>query len=223
LAGLLGSTSAAAASPLPVIPDIGLGYAVTFEGPLGHGQLAGSSPDPTSATAALAPYHVTTYQREWQDNTGDNDVQDVVIRFSSTKASRKFLTAVNTSLRSAEILTSRPLPTGGLRTTYFALTTEAGIGETITVRSGDYVAVISFFSGKTAALNPATITLSDAARIAQTQLNALPSPAATSAHHFSWLGWTAIAIGVLGVTDLALISRRRRRKRRRLARGSWSG
>jgi hypothetical protein len=91
--------------------------------------------------------------------------------------------------------------------------------------------VISFFSGKTAATTPNTITLSDAAHVAQSQLNALDrapdvglNAAATvrPTHHSSWLGWVAIAIGVLGIGDLALISLRKRR-RRRLARGSWTG
>ena len=181
LCGLLALPGAAGASkPSPplatvVIPDLGPGYSVTSEGPLDASRFASNSPDPTAASTVLATLAktISTYERVWSDGGGANEVQDLLVRFPAAVGAQVFLQAAQHSLDSGEIVSSGPLPgvPGAHRTTYFASTTQAGVGQAITLRAGVYVTLLSFFSA--ASGNAGPITQADAVRIARAQQAAM--------------------------------------------------
>ncbi len=182
LCGLLALSSSplGASRPAPplgtvVIPDLGPGYTVTSQGPLDASEFASSSPDPSAASNALATLArtISTYERVWQDAGGHNEVQDLLVRFPSAVGAQVFLQAAQHSLQSGEIVSSGPLAAvpGAHRTTYFASTTEGGVGQAVTMRAGVYVDLLSFFAA--AAGNPQPITPADAERIAVAQHTAM--------------------------------------------------
>jgi hypothetical protein len=158
-----------------VIPNLGPGYIISSQGPLNPSQFASDSPDPSAAAGALSTLAktITTYERVWQANGGLNQVQNLLVKFPSAQGAQVFLSAAQKSLESGEIVSKGPLATipGARLVTYFAATNEDGVGEAITMRSGVYVALLSFFAA--AAGNPQPITPSDAERVAQTQYTAM--------------------------------------------------
>ena len=231
LCGLLALPGAAGASrPSPplatvVIPDLGPGYSVSSEGPLDASRFASSSPDPAAASTALATLAktISTYERVWSDAGGANEVQDLLVRFPTAVGAQVFLQAARHSLDSGEIVSSGPLPgvPGAHRTTYFASTTQAGVGQAITLRAGVYVTLLSFFSA--ASGNAGPITQADAVRIARAQQAAMVSapggtaaPAPTSPHKGVSPGSIAAAVLVVAVLGVAVVTpallRRRRQK-----------
>ena len=203
-----------------VLPVVGPGYGITAQGPLDPTTFASNSPDPTAAGRALATLgrSVDTYQRTWLDGSHTNAVQDLLVRFSSPAAAAVFLHSAQHSLDTGEIVSDGPLPSvpGAHRTTYFGSTSQPGVGEAITMHTGDYVAVLSFFS--TAAGNPQPISPADAARVAKAQqaaLAAAPGGRAPSSRGvtLSSLGWAALAVAVLAVAVAAPVLLRRRQVR----------
>ena len=178
--GLLTSSVAGAATNPPVasvdVPQIGPGYAVTSQGPLNPSQFASSSPDPSAAAGALGAlsHSITTYQRVWQDSAMDNEVQDLVVHFDSASGAEAFEKAAQHGLSSGEIIGTTPVASipGAMRTTYFATTTQIGVGQAITLRVGDDVVLLSMFSANSPD-NLAPITASDATTIAQAQFSAV--------------------------------------------------
>jgi hypothetical protein len=223
-------TACAASKPPPqldtvVIADLGPGYSVTTEGPLDASQFASNSPDPTAATTALATLAktISTYVRVWSTSGGANEVQDLVVRFPSAIGAQVFQQAAQHSLDSGEIVSSGPLPgvPGAHRTTYFASTNQAGVGQAITMRAGVYVDLLSFFSA--AAGNPQPITPADAVRVARAQRAAMAAAPGGSASlpptssrrrvTLGSLGFAAlvVAVAALAVATPALLHRRRRR------------
>lgn len=219
LTGVSGATTAPPTSHLSavVLTNIGPGYAVTSQGPLNADQFASSSPDPTAAAHALAAlgHTISTYQRVWGQPTGKNEVQDLVVRFAAPVDAQSFLTAVRHGLTSGEVVGSKPVPgiPGALRTTYFATTSQVGVGEAITLRSGRYVALLSFFSAGQDNSQP--ITEADAGTVATAQYAALarlsgvhvaaPKPASSSSS-----GWRVAIATVLIIVVVLLFLRLRR-------------
>jgi hypothetical protein len=205
-----------------VLPAVGPGYAVTSQGPLDAAGFAANSPDPAAATGALATLGRTvhTYQRIWLDDSRTNAVQDLVVRFSSVAAAQVFLQAARHALNSGEIVNSGPLDSvpGAQRTTYFGSTNQPGVGEAITMRTGDYVALLSFFSSATG--NPRPIAPADAARVAAAQHAALvgaPGGRDTPARGLTptSLGWAALSVAVLaGAVATPMVLHRRRARDR---------
>jgi hypothetical protein len=229
--GLLALPGAAGASrPSPplatvVIPDLGPGYSVSSEGPLDASRFASNSPDPAAASTALATLAktISTYERVWSDAGGANEVQDLLVRFPAAVGAQVFLRAAQHSLDSGEIVSSGPLPgvPGAHRTTYFAATTQAGVGQAITLRAGVYVTLLSFFSAASGNARP--ITQADAVRIARAQQAAMVSAsggtaalAPTSPHKGVSPGSIAAAVLVVAVLGVAVVTpallRRRRQK-----------
>jgi len=215
-----------------VIPDLGPGYSVTTEGPLDASQFASSSPDPAAATTALASLAktISTYERVWSTAGGSNEVQDLLVRFPSAGAAQVFQRAAQHSLDSGEIVSSGPLPgvPGAHRTTYFASTTQTGVGQAITMRAGAYVDLLSFFSA--AAGNAGPITPADAVRVARAQQTAMaaapggsapPAPTTRSVSLGS-IGVAALVVAVLAAAMAAplLIRRQRARREARLPDGA---
>ena len=212
-----------------VIPALGPGYAVTSQGPLDASEFASSSPDPSATTRALATLAgtISTYERVWQDSGGHNEVQDLLVRFPTPVGARVFLRAAQHSLQSGEIVSSGPLAAvpGAHRTTYFGSTTQAGVGQAITMSAGVYVDLLSFFSAASGAATP--ISPADAARIAVTQhaaMVAAPEGATTLAPGSSGkrvtigsIGLAAVAVAVLAVALVTPVVLRRRRTRAGLA------
>lgn len=196
-----------------VVPDLGPGYAVTSQGPLDASEFASSSPDPSAASSALATLAktISTYERVWQDAAGRNEVQDLLVRFPSAVGAQVFLQAAQHSLQSGEIVSSGPLAAvpGAHRTTYFASTTEVGVGQAITMRAGVYVDLLSFFAA--AAGNSQPITPADAERVAVAQHTAMvaapggkdPLTPATPKKGVS-LGTLGAAVLVVGVLIVAV-------------------
>jgi len=171
-----GASAAVPALGRVVIPALGGTYRVTSQGPLDAAEFASSSPDPSAAAAALAALSttITTYERVWQDAGGGDEVQDLVVRFPTTGAAQDYLGAAQRALAHGEIVGSAALPSipGARRTTYFATTTEVGVGEAITMRGGQYVALLSFFSSSGGS-DPAPVTASDATTVALAQYRAI--------------------------------------------------
>ncbi len=205
-----------------VIPDLGPGYSVTSEGPLDASRFASSSPDPAAASTALATLAKTnsTYERAWSDVGGANEVQDLLVRFPSLVGAQVFLQAAQHSLDSGEIVSSGPLPgvRGAHRTTYFASTTQAGVGQAVTLRVGVYVTLLSFFSAASGNAEP--ITQADAAGIARAQRAAMAAapggtatlPVRSRERHFSGVRrrrCSAVVILASAVATPAVLRRRR--------------
>lgn len=239
-----GASGADAASPslsAVVIPSLGPGYAVSTQGPLNPAEFASDAPDPSAASGALATlgHTISTYERRWQANGALNQVQDLVVRFTSATGAQVFLEAAQHSLESGEIVTNGPLPTiaGARVVTYFAATNESGVGEAITMRSGMYVALLSFFSA--VAGNSQPITPADAEKVALAQHTSLVSASGGSNAHAGSTSATAgssapakksatsgdIGWGVLAVVIVAaavatpLVLHRRRQRADGLASG----
>ena len=219
-----------AAAPLPsldtiVIPDLGPGYSVTSEGPLNASQFASSSPDPAAASTALATLAgtISTYERAWADESGVNEVQDLLVRFPSAVGARVFLQAARHSLDSGEIVSSGALPgvVGASRTTYFGSTTRAGVGQAITMRAGVYVDLLSFFAA--ASGNPQPITPADAAMVARAQraamvaarggTSALPATSSSRGISTGSIGAAALVVAVLAAAMITPLVMHRRRRR----------
>ncbi len=158
-----------------VIPDLGLGYAVSSQGPLDPAPFAANSPDPAAAEAALTTLAAssTTYERQWQSDGGRNEVQDLLVRFPDAVGAEVFLRAAQHSLESGEIVSSDPLPSiaGARRVTYFSATGQDGVGEAITMRAGRYVDLLSFFSAASGDARP--VSPASAERVARAQHAAL--------------------------------------------------
>ena len=81
--------------------------------------------------------------------------------------------AAQHSLESGEIVSSDKVSSipGARRVTYFAATNEDGVGEAITMRSGVYVDLLSFFSAASGNAQP--ISPADAERVARAQYKAM--------------------------------------------------
>jgi hypothetical protein len=222
------ATSASTSTTVPpsplatvVLGDLGPGYAVTSEGPLDGGSFASSAPDPSAASGALASLgtSISTYQREWADDGGSNEVQDLLVKFPSTAPAQIFLAAMQRSLDSGDILSSGPLAgVPGARTVkYFAATSAEGVGQAVTMRAGVYVDLLSFFSAS-GAVQP--ITPADAAVLAKAQHAAMASaPGGTATAPGSspggeGLGWIVLGVAVLAVVVVSVVVRRRRHPRR---------
>ncbi len=225
-----GSAAAASARPPPalgtvVLPAIGFGYTVTSQGPLDASQFPAGSPSASAATGALSTLGNTieTYQRNWQDAAAVNQVQDLVVRFPTAAAAAAFVGAARRAIAHGEIVSSGPLPSipGAQRTTYFASTTRGGVGQTVTMRGGNYAAVLSFVSA--ASGNPAPITRASAERVAEAQYTAMAAAMSSATGPMTAkdrsgrvsaadVGWAALTVAVLAAAVATPLVRRRRRK-----------
>ena len=213
-----------------VVPAIGFGYSVTSQGPLDASRFPAGSPSAKAAADALGSLGSTidSYQRSWQDGPGANQVQDLVVRFGDDGAARAFVVAARHAIARGEIVSAVPLPSipGAQRATYFASTSQTGVGQTITMRSGAYAAVLSFFSATTG--NPALITQASAAQVADAQYLAMARAAAVPGSPGGGLhardaggpvlgvvalaaGGAALVVLAAAVTTVLVLRRRRRR------------
>jgi len=110
---------------------------------------------------------------------------------------------------------------GAHRTTYFASTTQSGVGQAITMRAGDFVDLLSFFSAASGTAHP--ISPADAEQVAVAQHKAMvaapggttPLAAASSGKRVTLgsVGLAAVAVVVLAVALLTPVMLRRRRGR----------
>jgi hypothetical protein len=222
-----GGNAGAASTPRPpalgtvVLPAIGFGYTVTSQGPLDASQFPTGSPSASAATGALSTLGKTieTYQRSWQDAAAVNQVQVLVVRFPTGAAAGAFVGAARRAIAHGEIVSSGPLPSipGAQRTTYFASTHQAGVGQTITMRRGHYAAVLSFVSAVSA--NPAPITRASAERVAEAQYTAMAAvadqgraKAPDGGVSAADVGWSVLGAAVLAAAVATPLVRRRRRK-----------
>jgi hypothetical protein len=178
--GVPGEAAAAAKESPPtlgliVIPNLGPGYAVTSQGPLQASQFASDAPDPSAAAGALSTLGktISTYERVWQADGGLNQVQNLLVRFPNAVGAHVFLLAAQHSLESGEIVSSDPVSAipGARRVTYFAATNQDGVGEAVTMRSGVYVDLLSFFSAASGNAQP--ISPANAEQVALAQYKAM--------------------------------------------------
>ena len=224
-----GGSAGAVSAPRPralgtvVLPAIGFGYTVTSQGPLAASQFPTGSPSAAAATGALSTLGNTieTYQRSWQDAAAVNQVQDLVVRFPTGAAAGAFVGAARRAIAHGEIVSSGPLLSipGAQRTTYFASTNRAGVGQTITMRRGNDAAVLSFVSA--ASGNPAPITRASAERVAEAQYTAMATAVAGPVGAKSAdgggvsaadMGWAVLGVAVLAAAVTIPLVRRRRRQ-----------
>jgi hypothetical protein len=218
------SSGASGASPsldTVVIPDLGPGYTVTAQGPLNAAQFATDAPNPATAASALSSLGstISTYERVWQADGGLNQVQDLVVRFPNTVGAQVFLQAAQHSLQSGEIVGSDSVPSipGARRVTYFGATNQDGVGEAITMRSGVYVALLSFFSASTGNAQP--ISPANAEQVAKAQHAAMASApggddGSGSAKKGVSGGTIVLAVVVVAVLSLAVAAPVLLRRRR---------
>jgi hypothetical protein len=137
----------------------------------------------------------------------NNQVQDLVVHFDSAAAAQAFEKAAQHALSSGEIMSRGPVASipGALRTTYFATTTQVGVGQAITVRRGAYVVLLSMFSANSPA-NTTPISPASALTVAQAQYAAMaeavrvpPRRATTPTSHRSLAGEVVVAVAVVGL------------------------
>jgi hypothetical protein len=222
-----GAAAAAAAAHRPpalgtvVLAQIGFGYGVSSQGPLDASTFPTGSPSASAAAGALNRLgdSIETYQRSWQDARGVNQVQDLVVHFPTDAGARAFIGAARRAIAHAQIASSGLLPSipGAERTTYFASTNQAGVGQTVTMRKGEYAAVLSFFSGVSG--NPEPITTASAARVARAQYTAFvrvtstrtAKPAARRGASLADAGWVVLAVIVLAAAVTTPLVLRRQR------------
>ena len=129
-------------------------------------------PPPPAALSTLGKT-ISTYERVWQADGGLNQVQNLLVRFPDTTGAQVFLQAAQHSLESGEIVSSDPVASipGARRVTYFAATNEDGVGEAITMGSGVYVDLLSFFSAASGNAQP--ISPANAETVARAQYKAM--------------------------------------------------
>jgi hypothetical protein len=223
----LSSAAGAAAAPRQtalsavVLSALGAGYTVTAQGPLAASQFPAGSSEASAAAGALARLGgtVETYQRSWQDAADVNQAQVLLVRFSTAADARAYVDSARRALASGEVVGSGPLPgvPGAQRTTFFASTTQAGVGQAITLRVGTSAALLTFFSGATG--NSSPITPASAARVAQAQYAAMVSAAGpkTAApagggggSSLADVGWAALAVALLAAAVATPLLLRRR-------------
>jgi hypothetical protein len=158
-----------------VVPNLGPGYAVTSQGPLQASQFASDAPNPSAAAGALSTLGktISTYERVWRADGGLNQVQNLLVRFPNAVGAQVFLLAAQHSLESGEIVSSDAVSSipGARRVTYFAATNQDGVGEAVTMRSGVYVDLLSFFSAASGNAQP--ISPANAERVALAQYKAM--------------------------------------------------
>ena len=226
----IADTAAAATPAAPslgavVVPNPGPGYAVTSEGPLQPSQFASRSPDPAAAAGAFATLARTTptYERVWEGDGGAHQVLDLLVDFPSVIGAQAFLQAAQHALESGEIVSAGPLASipGARRTLYLAASTQAGVGQTITMRAGSEVDLLSFFSAATG--NAPPISPAEAVQVARAQHAAMVAAAGGTAAagavatkkgaSFAALGWAAVAVAVLALAVAAPLVLRRQRVR----------
>ncbi|HUC05175.1 MAG TPA: hypothetical protein VL961_07235, partial [Acidimicrobiales bacterium] len=96
-----------------VVTSPAAGYRVVAQGPLDASAIGTSAPDPAQAGAALSRLahdrSLTTYEREWKNGAGTNEIQDVMVHFATAAAAEDYFVSVKRSLASAEIMTSGTL------------------------------------------------------------------------------------------------------------------
>jgi hypothetical protein len=221
---LSSATGSAAAPRRPalssiVLPAFGGGYALTSQGPLAASGLPAGSPEVSAAVGALARLRGTieTYQRNWQNPAGVNQVTVLLVRFPTAAEAGAYVSAARRALARGEVVGSGPLSgvPGAQRTTYFASTTRAGVGQAVTLRVGTSVALLNFFS--TASGNADPITPAAAERVAKAQYGAMaaaagPKPAQPSTGGVSLgdVGWGVLAVVVLAAAVATPLALRRR-------------
>jgi hypothetical protein len=215
-AGTPGASSLSALA----LPAVGPGYVVLSQGPVDPSTFASSAPDPSAVSSALTNLGgtVSSYQRTWTDTGRLNAVQDMLFHFPNTGSAQIFLQSAQHSLRSGKIVTSGALPgvPGAQRVTYFGATDEAGVGQAVTLRVGDTVDLLSFFSAS--AGNAAPITQADATEVAAAQSRALHAATAaglvattSGSRSSSWVLPVGLAVLAL-VVVLAIVTLVRRRR-----------
>jgi hypothetical protein len=219
-----GVASAAAHSPEPldavVLTSVGADYTVTSQGPVDASSFAAASEGQGAAGHALSElgHQVSSYRRSWRNEAGTNEVQDLLVRFPTTASANAFVVAVRRSLDSAKIISEGPLPSvpHAQRTTYYAPTSDAGVGQAVTMQAGEYVDVLSFFSGTSDNLGP--IDAAAAGQVAAAQwASMIKAPGAhetvaTARPGTSGSGvvWAVIAVAVLTAAVLTPLVLRRR-------------
>jgi hypothetical protein len=213
-AAAAGSADASVSLDSIVIPNLGPGYAVTSQGPLNSSQFASNAPDPSAAAGALSTLgkSISTYERVWQAAGGLNQVQDLLVRFPDAVGAQVFLKAAQHSLESGEIVSSDAMPSipGARRVTYFAATNQDGVGEAITMQTGVYVDLLSFFSAASGNAQP--ISPANAEQVAKAQYAAMvqapggapSSPSTAAAHSKKGVSTGTILVAVVAVAVLAL-------------------
>jgi hypothetical protein len=158
---------------------------------------------------------ISTYERVWQSDAGLNQVQNLLVRFPNAVGAQVFLQAAQHSLASGEIVSSDAMPSipGARRVTYFAATNQNGVGEAVTMRSGVYVDLLSFFSAASGNAQP--ISPASAEQVAKAQYAAMvhapggaptltTTAGAASSHASKGVTGSTIVVAVLAVAVLAL-------------------
>ena len=94
-----------------MLPAIGFGYTVTSQGPLDASRFPAGSPSASAAAGALRRLggRIDTYERSWQNATGVNQVQNLLVRFSTSADARAFDASALRALNKGEIVSSAPL------------------------------------------------------------------------------------------------------------------
>ena len=130
--------------------------------------------------------------------------------------------AVRHSLDSAEIISEGPLRSvpQAQRTSYYVTTAVAGVGQAVTMQSGEYVDLLSFFSGTSGNLGP--VTAAEVGRVAEAQwASMVKAPGAHEAISAAGTGtsgsgvvWAVVAVVVLtGAVATPLVLRRNQPRR----------
>jgi hypothetical protein len=203
-----------------VLSSVGADYTVTSQGSVDASSFAASSQGQGAAGRALSElsHQVASYRRSWQSKGGTNEVQDLLVRFPTAASATAFVGAVRHSLDSAEIISEGPLAAvpRAQRTTYYSTSSDAGVGQAVTMQAGEYVDVLSFFSGTVGNLGPINAATVD--RVAAAQwASMVTAPGAREAVTTAKPGtsgsgvvWAVIAVAVLTAAVLTPLVLRRR-------------
>lgn len=179
VAALAGPVAAdVSVSPLSaiVVTNPGSAFSLLAQGSIDEGSLINASRQPMATTEALkqlARTHATqTFERTWQEGQLAGEIQDLVVKFATVPEAQAFESADQQALATGNVVHSGPLPSiaGAQLTTYSGTITQAGTGQAITMRSGMYVATLSFFT-VTAETSVPPISTALATQVADSQFS----------------------------------------------------
>jgi hypothetical protein len=227
LAGEVGPAAASASSDSPLAALLvnipGSTFTLQMQGTFLSDDYNTAAPRPFSLATVIALIRLSdsastqTYRKVWQGSERNDEIEDVLVKFPTVGGARAFLAAEQQAL-AIDVVQSTPLPSmdGARLTTYADSSPISGSGQAIAMRSGTYVATMSYFTGAGAAdVLPISPTAAvDLARAQYSLIDHAPGGGLDPNPSRAWvtmLGWAAVAVVLVVAMAVAILGMRRLR------------